>query len=95
MAEAEYIMMTSVACEILYLQHLLEELYENVTLPIPIYCNSQGEIAIGLNDKFHARTKHINLHYHFIRGLIQNGMLECQYIPTAKNTADAFTKVLP
>jgi hypothetical protein len=60
-AEAEYIALTAVAREVLYLKSLLTELYEPVTLPIPIYCDNQGAIALASNHKFHTCTKHVDL----------------------------------
>jgi hypothetical protein len=60
-AEAEYIALTLVMCEILHLQALIAELYEPVIPPIPIYCDNQGAVALTSNKKFHAHTKHINL----------------------------------
>lgn len=94
-AEAEYIALTSVAREILYLKALVSELYETIDEPIPTYCDNQGAIALASNNKFHARTKHIDLRYHFIRDLVKNGTLRLQYCPTAENVADIFTKALP
>jgi hypothetical protein len=61
-AEAEYIAITTVMREILYFQALIVELYEPVIPPIPIYCNNQGAVALASNNKFHACTKHINIH---------------------------------
>jgi len=52
-------------------------------------------IAITTNDKSHMCTKHINLRYHFICGLIRDNTLDIQYIPTDDNLADTFTKALP
>jgi hypothetical protein len=60
-AEVEYIALTVVMHEILYLQALIAELYEPVAPPIPVYCNNQGAIALTSNNKFHACMKHINL----------------------------------
>jgi hypothetical protein len=60
-AEAEYIALTAVMCKILYLQALIAELYEPVIPPIPVYCNNQGALALATNNKFHARTKHIDI----------------------------------
>jgi hypothetical protein len=94
-AEAEYIALTSVAREVLYLKSLLEELYEPADEEIPIYCDNQGAIALASNNKFHARTKHIDIRYHFIRALIRSKDFALQYIPTDENIADAFTKPLP
>jgi len=95
MAEAEYIALTTVAREILYLQLLVEELYESPTLPTPIYCNNQAAIALASNNKFQSQTKHINLRYHFICTHIKNSTFTLTYCPTDDNVADAFTKALP
>ena len=60
-AEAEYIALTAVGREVLYLQALIQELYEPPTPPISVYCDNQGAIALASHSKFHARTKHIDL----------------------------------
>ena len=43
---------------------------------------------------FHACTKHIEIHYHYVRELIDNEIVELEYCPTSKNATDIFTKVL-
>jgi hypothetical protein len=94
-AEAEYIALTVVAREVLYLKSLLTELYEPVTLPIPIYCDNQGAIALASKHKFHAHMKHVHLQYHFIHVQVTAGIFDLQYCPTEENIADTFTKALP
>jgi hypothetical protein len=94
-AEAEYIALTTVAREILYLQLLINELYEPLNLPTPIYCDNQAAIALASNNKFQLRTKHIDLRYHFVRAHVKNGTFDLKYCPTEDNIADAFTKPLP
>ena len=39
--------------------------------------------------------KHIDLRYHFIREAVEDGKVKMEYIPTADNVADIFTKALP
>jgi hypothetical protein len=60
-AEAEYIALTAVMREILYLQALIVELYEPVIPPISVYCDNQGAVTLTTNNKFHAHTKHIDI----------------------------------
>jgi hypothetical protein len=76
-AEAEYIALTSVAREVLFIQALLDELYGPTPDSIPVYCDNQGlgAIALSSNNKFHGRTKHIDLRYHYIRELVKNDTL--------------------
>jgi hypothetical protein len=94
-AEAEYIALATVTREILYLQLLLEELYEVLLTPTPIYCDNQAAIALASKPKFHACTKHIDIRYHFVRQHIKLGTLALSYCPTEENIADIFTKALP
>jgi hypothetical protein len=94
-AEAEYVALTVAAREILYLQLLLEELYEVPSTPTPVYCDNQAAIALASNNKFHARTKHIDIRFHFVRAHVKSGTLELLYCPTNDNLADALTKPLP
>jgi hypothetical protein len=65
-AEVEYIALTMVMHEILYMQALIVELYKPVIPPIPVSCDNQGTIALTTNNKFHAHTKYINIQYHYV-----------------------------
>ena len=55
----------------------------------------QGTIALAKDNKFHARTKHIDLRYHFIREAVEDGKIVVKYVPTDDNVLDVFTKALP
>jgi hypothetical protein len=95
MAEAEYIALTSVIRELLYLHLLLEELYKAPPQPIPVFCDNQATIVLASNGKFQSCTKHIDLRYHFVRSHIQNSAFKIFYCPTDDNVANTFTKALP
>ncbi len=64
--EAEYKGVAIVACEVVWLQKLLLDLGQLVDAPVVIYC-SISSILLANNPIYHARTKHIETHYHFIR----------------------------
>ena len=42
----------------------------------------------------HQRSKHIELHMHFIRNLVHDHVIEVLYCPTDDQVADIFTKSL-
>jgi hypothetical protein len=44
---------------------------------------------------FHERTKHIDVRYHFIRGVIAEGDIKVCKINTRDNPADILTKPVP
>jgi len=93
--EAEYIAATHVAKQVLWHRSLLHEL----NFPLPntstILSDNQAALAIARHPEFHARTKHINIAYHFLRDLVENGTIDMIYISTECNLADLFTKGLP
>ena len=43
---------------------------------------------------FHARTKHIEVHYHFIREKVLSGEIDLEYVNIEEQVADIFTKAL-
>ena len=53
-----------------------------------------SSIHLARNPVFHAHTKHIEVHYHFIRDRVQAGDVDLQHINTNLQTADIFTKAL-
>ena len=59
-----------------------------------INCDNQGVIALAKDNQYHARTKHIDLWYHFIREAVEDGKISVSYIHTDKNLSDIFTKAL-
>nr|GEW23904.1 reverse transcriptase domain-containing protein [Tanacetum cinerariifolium] len=61
---------------------------------IPIYCDSKSVIAISCNPVQHSRTKHIDVHYHFIKEHIEKGTIELYFVKTDYELADIFTKAL-
>jgi hypothetical protein len=92
--EAEYIVMTHAAKELLWLRTFLSELSGTPAGPTTLRVDNQSTITICKDNKFHARTKHIDIHYHFIRKVVSSGCIAVQYLPTEDNTADIFTKPL-
>ncbi|MCO5580458.1 hypothetical protein L7F22_034326 [Adiantum nelumboides] len=59
-----------------------------------IYTDSQSALGVERNPIFHARTKHIEVHYHNVRERLSAGEINLAYVPTQDNLADLFTKAL-
>jgi hypothetical protein len=73
----------------------MKEAIGNNVGSLAIMANNQGAIALAKDNKFHARTKHIDLHYHFVCEAVKNGKIVMKYIPTAEKVVDIFIKALP
>ena len=92
--EAEYVATTEASKEMIWLQCFLEELGQ-VQKDSPLYTNSQSAIHLAKNSALHLSTKHIQLGYHFIQSILEDGQLQLKKIPTSENPADIFTKPVP
>ena len=92
--EAEYIAQTHAAKEALWLQSFVDEVRGTGGAAITINCDNQGAIVLAKDNKFHLRTKHIDLHYHFIHEAVEDEKLVVSYILTDENVSDVFTKAL-
>uniref|UniRef100_A0A2N9FSS1 Retrovirus-related Pol polyprotein from transposon TNT 1-94 n=1 Tax=Fagus sylvatica TaxID=28930 RepID=A0A2N9FSS1_FAGSY len=89
--KAEYVAVTEAGKEMVWLQGFLEELGQRQKKGI-LHSDSQSAIFRAKNLAFHSRTKHIQLRYHFIRFLLDDGQLTLEKIHGAKNPADMLTK---
>ena len=95
--EAEYMGETQAVKEAIWLRRLLGELLGHGDNPVAtiIFGDNQGAIQLARNPQFHARTKHVAVHHHFVREVQANGEVDIQYTPTEKQIADGLTKALP
>ncbi|MCO5583582.1 hypothetical protein L7F22_037495 [Adiantum nelumboides] len=74
MTEAEYISATEASKEAIWLARLCGEfgLPDKASM---LGCDSQSAICLAKNAMFHARTKHIDVRYHFIREVLEDGLI--------------------
>jgi len=91
--EAEYIAISKTTKEMIWLKNLLKELGKGQDEP-SLFSDSQSAICLAKNPILHSRCKHIELKYHFIRNLINDGDLILLKIPGAENPADMLTKTV-
>jgi hypothetical protein len=92
--EAEYRDAAVAMCEAIWVKRLLKDLHEEVSDLTVIYCDNLSSIQLAKNPVFHARTKHIEVHYHFVRERVLSGELELRHVPTDRQVADIFTKAI-
>jgi len=92
--EAMYIAGVHAAKEAVWLCTLLSKFGELQEAPMTLLIDNQSAITIVKNPAYHARTKHIDVQYHFLCEKYASGELELQYIPTGEQLADMLTKGL-
>ena len=94
--EAEYVALTATAKTIVWTTRWLEELLFRGPQddPIKLYSDNQSSIALVKNPEYHQRTKHIDIQYHYIRQVYEDGLIDLEYIATGDQAADILTKPL-
>jgi len=89
--EAEYMAVTETFKEAIWLNGLIEDL-GIVQERVDVHCDSQSAICLAKNQVHHSHTKHIDVRFHFVREIMDEGDILLQKIGTADNPADMLTK---
>jgi histone deacetylase 1/2 len=90
--EAEYRAVAHATAESLWVQSLLREIgIALVQCPI-LWCDNIGATYLTANPVFHARTKHVEINYHFVREKVQQKTLDVRFISSKDQLADGLTK---
>src|ERR1700678_2002459 len=92
--ESEYIAATYAAKEALWLRQLILQIFGVSLNATILFSDNQSAIALTKEHQYHAHTKHIDVRYHFIRWIVEDGKLRLIYCPTEEVIADILTKAL-
>ena len=93
--EAEYRSLAITTAELYWLRMLLKDLGIYLYHPPILWCDNVSALALASNPIFHARTKYIEVDYHFVREKVLNRDMIIKYISTLDQLVDLFTKSLP
>ena len=91
--EAEYMALAEGVKAGLYLLNLLHTIVD-VELPIQLQVDNKAALAFSESEGCNARTKHVDIRYHFVRDYIAKGWFIISHLSSAKNLSDLLTKVL-
>ncbi|MCO5572373.1 hypothetical protein L7F22_026126 [Adiantum nelumboides] len=92
--EAEYRAVFTATIECVWLKRFMADLGVGQDTANTIYTDSQSALAVARNPVFHVRTKHIEVHYHYVRERFSVREISLPYVPTQDNFADLLTKAL-
>jgi histone deacetylase 1/2 len=92
--EAEYKPLANAIAEVIWIQTLLNEIGVSQPKTAVLWCDNIGATYLSANPVFHARTKHIEVDYHFVRERVAQKLLDIWFISLGDQVADGFTKSL-
>ena len=93
--EAEYIALTHAAKQLTWIWRLLNEIGLEQRDPTAIRCDNLSTITITRDVTYHARTKHINIYYHYICKKVASNEASLTYVASKDNIADIMMKAIP
>jgi histone deacetylase 1/2 len=90
--EAEYKALANAMAEMMWVQKLLQELRVPHPPTARLWCDNLSAKYLSANPIFHARTKHIEIDFHFVRERVAQKLLDIGFISTGDQLADGFKK---
>ena len=90
--KAEYIAVSDMVSELMFIKQVLEFLLINFKKPITVKVDNVSAINFCNNATIGARTKHINIKYHYVQEYVENRIVQIRFVRTDENAADPFTK---
>ena len=93
--ESEYMELAATGCQCAWLRSFSMEIGFPFTQATTICVDNQAVIFLAINPAVEQRTKHIDIHHHYIRKQVETKVIDLYHIAREENPADLFTKPLP
>jgi len=92
--ESEYTVASKVACEIMWMRYLFEEIGYDMARPSPLLVDNRSALQVAKHPEHQSTMKHVHRAYHWIRDHVSRGLITVSHVPGDLNLADIFTKPL-
>ena len=92
--EAEFVAAAGSSCQAIWMQRVLKKIGYKGSESTIIFCDNSSTIKLSRNPVMHGKSKHIDVRYHFLRELVNDGVVQLQFCGTRHQLADILTKPL-
>jgi hypothetical protein len=91
-SEEEYVTILDAVKEIKFIYYLLQDIGNNVELPILVKTDNVGAMFMVQNSSSSVRTRHSDTRYHFVQENLEEGIIKIKFVKSVENESDIFTK---
>ena len=93
--EAEYVALGDGVKKALFVKGVLSLIIPSISENcIKVFVGNDGDISLANNPLSYAKTKHIDVGFHFIREFTRSKTISIEYVPTKEQCAGILTKAL-
>lgn len=92
--EAEFVAAANGACQAVWLRIVLEQIGFAQRGGTTLFCDNSSTIKLSKNPVMHGRSKHIHVRYHFLRDLVNDGIIDLEYCSTQMQLSYIMTKAV-
>jgi hypothetical protein len=88
--EVEYVACSAAVQKAVWLKRFFQhlEVVKDASDPVIIHCDSTAALAYAKDPKYHGKTKHIDIRYHYIRDMVTHKEVVLKHISTTRMIAD-------
>ena len=79
-AEVEYVAALLASSEAVWMRNLLSNLFDLQLDDTCIYCDKKSCVKLLENLVFHDKSKHIEIKYHYIKDMVQRGVVKLHFV---------------
>ncbi|XP_019091415.1 PREDICTED: uncharacterized protein LOC109128812 [Camelina sativa] len=92
--EAEFVSVAYGACHAVWLRNIMAEIGSEQKEGTTMFCDNSSAIKLSKNPVLHGRSKHIHVRFHYLRELVNDGVIQLDYCSTHDQISDIMTKAV-
>ena len=92
--EAEYVVLSLTTNNMEFVRNVDKSMKFGVELPIVLRVDNTRAMELAKNQSTTGRTKHLAVRFHYVRELVEQGIIKLEYVHSEDNVSNIMTRNL-